>query len=166
MNYDMICEHVKYITSVNSNQIPNLEPKEMDAIVLDLMSMIKSMEKLDRLSIRRTCWETLKDANARQIIDLCFPAQLGPLSVWPPLKSLKNNSKDDSSESSHDKESAQPRKVHILKPDGPIKEQQEYSNKEIMIKLNALSQKVDSMSDLLQHLFTFLRHNGNKHTDS
>lgn len=155
MNYDKICEHVKHITSVDSNQIPNLDSKEMDEIVLDLMSTIKSMKKLDRLSIRRTCWETFKDANARQIIDLCFPAQLGPLGVWPPSK---NNSKDDLRTKSEPV-----KKVQILHP--PIIEKKQYSNQEIILKLNQLSEKVDGMSDLLQQLFTFLRHNGNKHTD-
>jgi hypothetical protein len=168
MNYDKIHDHVVQITSHNSNQIPNLESKEMDMIIENLMETIKSMDKLDRLSIRRTCWDTFKDANSRQVIDLCFPAQLGPLCVWPPPKKIQSASKTDIGVS------VEPPSKEI-KSQSPIKDQTRshileaeklhYSNDEIMAKLNLMSDKIDNMSNLLLKLFAYTN-NGNKHIDS
>lgn len=161
MSLDNICQHVEYITNLSGNQIPNLEATELDTIVSDLMSTIKSMEKLDRLSIRRTCWDKFPDANTRQIIDLCFPAQLGPLSVWPPLTKRTILNKTVVSEQKVQKKLQKPI-ITQSKNEQVISTQ--YSNAEIMLKLDALSEKVDKVYDVLD-LFV-RRYNGNKYSDS
>jgi hypothetical protein len=160
MNYDKIHDHVEHIISQDSNQIPNLQSKEMAFIVENLMQTIKSMDKLDRLSIRRTCWEAFQDSNSRQIIDLCFPAQIGPLCVWPPSKKSLNGKTDIRS-------SIAPSHVHVepvskvAKAHSPMKDQssrsdaldigsKQYSNNEIMAKLDLVSEKIDNISNLLQ----------------
>jgi hypothetical protein len=176
MNYDKIHDHVVHTTSHDSNQIPNLEPKEMSIIIDNLMETIKSLDKLDRLSIRRTCWDTFKDSNSRQVIDLCFPAQLGPLCVWPPPRKIQSASKTDIG-------TALGPVKHVrvdppseeIKSQSPVKDQTRsrireteklhYSNNEIMAKLDLMSDKIDNMSNLLLKLFTYTN-NGNKHIDS
>ena len=176
MNHDIIYHHVKNVISEDSNQIPNIKEEEIQEIVSDLMNTIKSMEKLDRLTIRRTCWESFKDANSRQIIDLCFPAQLGPLCSWPPSKVVNDNVKRDLKKHSNSqtlKEIAKPKDqpinpiftTNIEIPHYKINLNQQVSNKEIMIKLDLLSQKVDRISDMMEQLFTYTN-NGNKYTDS
>ena len=165
MNYSIIYDHVKNTISEDSDQFPNLRAEDIEEIITNLMLVVKSVDKLDRLTIRRTCWDSFKDSNTRQIIDLCFPSQLGPLAKWP---ASYNNTKSAQTSSSGQ---------NLVKPlddirDIPSKEKgmkaadsaldiQEISNKEIMIKLKSLEDKIDRISGILEQIFMYTNNEKN-----
>ena len=77
IKFDQISTHVRLTLSETSDQLPNLTKEDLDENISSLLECIGSFELKDRLQIRRQCWELFPDSSMRQIIDLCFPAQLG-----------------------------------------------------------------------------------------
>lgn len=88
-----VCAYMRERATNCREQVPDLEEGELADVLNTLEAQLKAMPVLEsRTHVRKTLWETFskKDPSSqiRNVIDLCFPSQLGPLerSFWKKLE--------------------------------------------------------------------------------